>query len=286
MENTELESLPRRQTDPAWLQDHFLSTGHDDKTKNATVTFVKRRDRHYAVTCRHVAKSVENPQLIPGAKFPTIALHVDRAVLNLSGFTARGHVQAVRSPDSDSDQKDIDIGIAPLDGGAHWHILATSKRKVPIDLDQWREPDWSKVKYCLAAGYPDEHKNRVTNEGSEQVASPFFTVVAEIGSGLGRTVRIITLSSTLNEPHGYFFSGMSGGPVYAIEGREHETVEDDELLPVGIIFEGFPGSGRPDQQTASTATSFLTDRDLFFRALTLTPEIFDEWLRDAGLDGK
>jgi hypothetical protein len=76
---------------------------------------------------------------------------------------------------------------------------------------------------------------------------------------------------------------MSGRPVYAVEGHEERDAEDDDLFPIGIIFEGFPGSGRPDAQgRRDPASAFLTDRDLFFRALTLTPEIFDEWLQMAG----
>jgi hypothetical protein len=283
MAQPEPESLPRRQTDPAWLQDHFLGTGHDEKTRNATVTFVKRHGRHYAVTCRHVASAVENPQMVPGAKFPTVALHMDRTVLNLSGFSAQGHVQAVRSPAAGAKQEEVDIGIAPLDGAGHWHMLTEVKRKAPIDLDQWREPDWTKVKYCLAVGYPDEHKSRVISDGAEKVASPFFSVVAATASGLGRSKRLITLSSTLDKAHGYYFSGMSGGPVYAIEGHEQALVEDEDLFPVGIIFEGFPGSGRPNAQPRSGTNTFLTEKDLFFRALTLTPEFFDEWVRDAGI---
>lgn len=30
------------------------------------------------------------------------------------------------------------------------------------------------------------------------------------------------------------------------------------------------------------AAAFLTDKDLFIRALALSPAIFDEWLRDCG----
>ena len=33
------ESLPRRQTDPLWIQHHFLATGHGESTPNATATY-------------------------------------------------------------------------------------------------------------------------------------------------------------------------------------------------------------------------------------------------------
>jgi hypothetical protein len=275
------ESLPRRHTDPAWLQDHFLGTGHDEKTRNATFTFIKRNGRHYAVTCRHVVDSLSDAAIVPAVKNPTIALHVGKAVLNLSYFTAQGLVLGVNSPKGGTAQDGVDVAIASLDGG-YWHMLVKDKNKAPIDLDTWREPDWNAVKYCLAAGYPDEHKEKVVGDTGPSVASPFAVVCAEATSKLGRNERLIVLSSALEKPHGYYFSGMSGGPIYAIEGHEQRKVEDEELFPVGIVFEGFPGSGRTDVHNDSDAmTTFLTDRDLFFRALTLTPEIFDEWLRKA-----
>lgn len=277
------ESLLRRHTDPAWLQDHFLGTGHDEKTRSATFTFVKRRGRHYAVTCRHIKDAVTDPKMVPGARNPTVALHLDRAVLNLSYFTARGLALGVRTPHAEDKKEEIDVAIAPLDG-SYWQLLSGKKNKIAIDLDDWREPDWPTVKWCLAAGYPDEHKKAVIEEGTDKVANQLVTVVAEVSSRLGRAERLIALSSTLAEPHGYYFSGMSGGPLYAIEGPQERTAEDDELLPVGLIFEGFPSSGKPAATGGRDVTSaFLTDNDLFFRALTLTPEFFDEWLLKAGL---
>jgi len=281
MSESKPESLPRRHTDPAWLQDHFLGTGHDEKTRNATFTFIKRSGRHYAVTCRHVVDSLANTAVLPSVKNPTIALHVGRAILNLSYFTAQGLVLGVHSPKAESKRDEVDVAIAALDGG-YWHMLTKDKNKVAIDLDTWREPDWNAVKYCLAVGYPDEHKDRVDADAGPSVASNFAVVCAEATSKLGRNERLIVLSSYLEKPHGYYFSGMSGGPIYAIEGPEQREVEDEELFPVGIVFEGFPGSGRTDVHGNSDAmATFLTDRDLFFRALTLTPEIFDEWLRKA-----
>jgi hypothetical protein len=84
-------------------------------------------------------------------------------------------------------------------------------------------------------------------------------------------------------PHGYFFSGMSGGPIYAVEEYDPREVEDEELFPIGIIFGGYPASGEADTHGADLRESaFLTSRDLFVQAYVLTPEIFDEWLHEAG----
>src|SRR5262249_17426220 len=92
------ESLPRRPTNPAWLQDYFLATGHAQTTRNATFTVIKRRGHHYAVTCGHVLSALAGPSAVPGAWHPTLALHVGRAVLNLSHFTAEGLSLSTRAP--------------------------------------------------------------------------------------------------------------------------------------------------------------------------------------------
>jgi hypothetical protein len=285
MENdvyTASQSLPRRQTDPAWLQDYFLGTGHDESTNSATFTFIKRSGRIYAVTCGHVLDGLADEKVVPGARNPTLALHLDHAALNLSYFVAVGKIEhTVKAPEAEGTHRDVDIAIARLSDN-YWALLQEKKDKVPIDLDTWKEPAWDKVSYCLAAGYPDEHKSRVEDDRLGKVSAPFACVCVEVASPLARSRPMITLSSQLEEHHGYFFSGMSGGPVYAIEGDLNEA-EDRDFFHVGIIFEGFPSSGRREVTDTDASAAFLTDSDLFFRALTLTPEIFDDWLRQVDL---
>lgn len=160
------DNLLRRQTDPAWLQDHFLGTGHDETTRSAIFTFVKRRGRHYAVTCRHIMKAVGDPCMVTNARNPTLAIQIDRAVLNLSYFTAEGLALGIKTPQVESKREEIDVAIAPLEG-SYWPLFLEKKNKAAIDLDVWREPDWSSVKWCLAAGYPDEHKKAVVHDGTD-----------------------------------------------------------------------------------------------------------------------
>lgn len=70
------ESLPRRNSDPVWLQDYFVHTGHGANTRSGTVTFVKRKGIPYACTCRHIMESIKDSKVVPNAKFPTLALAV------------------------------------------------------------------------------------------------------------------------------------------------------------------------------------------------------------------
>ncbi|MET3648923.1 hypothetical protein [Phyllobacterium ifriqiyense] len=273
------DSLLRRQTDPAWLQDHYLGTGHTEETNNATFTFIKRRDQVYAVTCGHVVDQLSNPEAVPDARMPTLALQIDHGVLNLSQVTGIGRIShTTRATERNETHREIDIAIALL-SESYWSILTEKKNKTAIDLDAWREPCWESVKMCVAAGYPNEHKEQLQVGGRDMVGASFMRAIAAVSSTLGRDQKFITLSSILNEPHGHFFSGMSGGPVYAAEGVEDRLIDDEELLPVGIIFEGHPGSNRGKPQSGTDPmAAFLTDRDIFFRALTLTPERFDHWL--------
>jgi hypothetical protein len=276
------ESLPRRNSDPVWLQDYFVHTGHDANTRSGTATFVKRKGLHYVCTCRHIMDSIKDPKVVPNAKFPTLTLAIDKTFINLARMTEYGPELIVRAPGPDTEHAHTDIAIAPLDAGT-WHLMVTGKNKSAIDLDCWREPDWSKVRFGLAFGYPDEHKKNVSASSIDRVANQLIAVVAEVASSGGNANRTITLNSALTNPHTWYFSGLSGGPLYFVEGFEERQAEDDELFPSGIVFQGYPSSGRAEvMESRDAAAAFLTDKDLFVRALALTPAIFDEWIRDCG----
>lgn len=272
-ESDENTRLARSHTDPIWLQDHFLKSGHDQNTRNGTATFVAFRKRQFAATCSHVMTAASNPDMVPGAPHPTLALHVGKAVLNFSFFTQAGLRSALSAPGSQYGAQEVDIAIAELTG-PHWHLLASSKGKTAIDLDNWREPNWPTVRLCYAAGYADEHKEVAAIEGDRMVSTPMLSVVAEPAGPIARDQRVITLSSRLDKPHGYYFSGMSGGALY--------TVEKDVLVPAGIVFEGYP-STEDEGPGRAESPAFLDQNDIFIRALTLTPDIFLQWLCGAKL---
>ena len=128
------DSLARRQTDPLWIQRHFLTTGHDENTPSATATFVKRRGRHYMVTCGHVVQTVRQRREKEGETQLTMALHVDRTIMNLSSVGPEGIVLSVRTPEAELQSDEADIALASLEP-SFWEILSDKKNKTAIDLD-------------------------------------------------------------------------------------------------------------------------------------------------------
>ena len=238
------------------------------------------------VTCRHVLEAVTKPETVPGAPLPTMALEVGRVVLNLSFLTREGIQSTVRAPTPKMQSTPDDIALAKL-SDFHWELLSSQKNKVAIDLDSWREPNWSDVESCLTVGYADEHKEKTTLEdGSEKIATRFLNVVTKLDTTLELNEPKFSLYNRLDDPSASGFSGISGGPVYAIEESKIKDAprfpigEDEALFPIGIVFEGFPSTIEPAERSReSTTQGFLNKQDILLRVLTLTPEIFDKWLK-------
>lgn len=127
-----------------------MHTGHDANTRSGTATFAKQNGIFYVCTCRHILESIRNPKMVPGAKFPTLALTIDNMHVNLSFMTANGPELLMRAPGVGPDP---DIAMMPLDQGT-WNVLTTRKSKTAIDLGNWRESDWSKVRFGTCQRLP------------------------------------------------------------------------------------------------------------------------------------
>jgi hypothetical protein len=155
-----------------------------------------------------------------------------------------------------------DIAILPLPEHL-WNFYGARKAKKPLNLDAWREPPWADIKWCAVAGYPTLHKQ----VRGDQLVSPMVVSIVETAGGINPESASFTLSSQLTGPSQYYFSGVSGGPIFG--------VTDDEIWPVGIVYEGHPS--RPE--SSRPAEAFLGPSDLFFRGLLLTPSIFRTWIR-------
>ena len=77
------------------------------------------------------------------------------------------------------------------------------------------------------------------------------------------TIRLVLMKSRLKKPHGWFFSGISGGRIY--------VAQDDLMIPAGLLYDGWP-------QTNEDRHKQFTPNDLVIRGVTLTPTNFQRWL--------
>ena len=279
------DSLYWRHTAPVWIKDYSAGFWRDTEP-NATVTLVKRKGHHYAVTCDHVTKGrtfERNP--VRKTDRLTIRPPVDkqRLVLKLLHPSPEEIALDFRQPSSEFPLGPIDIAIARLYNQI-WEDLSVSKNKEAIDLDSWQAPSWSDVRYCIVAGYPEQPDNKIVDRHNRRVELELKAVVAEVKSGLGggKDDRIV-LYSRLEDDHGHYFSGMSGGPVYAVEGVGNCCCDEEKIIPVGIACEGDPST--EESVTGKKEGGYFTGRDLFCRALILTPETFDSWLEGVGWGG-
>lgn len=248
---------------PLYYQNFFLRGGHDASNRNATTTFVSFGGKYYAVTCRHVVDLLETMRKSKLVEHPTLAFFFDKTFIPLSHFTADGlkhNFQIVDGAD-----------IAILDVSNLWSRLqAFGKVAVEMDEERHREPRWAKAQMMASAGYPERHKrNAVRDDGAERVFGTVPFVVLDKSGDIDRHNEVVVMKSTLEKPHGWYFSGISGGPIYVIQ--------DELIIPVGIAFAGWP------QQPNEERKGLLTDRDIEIHGQTLTPKFFGRWLIAAGL---
>lgn len=244
-------------TIPLFVQHPFMLTGRDDKIVSASGTFVKFQGRHYVVTCGHVLKQVL------GIPDKVLAIMIGNSAINLSSFDASGIVHSARIPEADWAGKDVDIAISSIEPS--WPIIADKKHKKAVDLDNWTEPDWDKVRRAAACGWLNNYKSMTETD----VATQGVTVVANLASGLTPAHPEFTLHSPEGENAETMLSGISGGLIVA-------DLNDQEV-PIGIVFEGFPGEA--DTLGDRGPGMLFQPGDLMVRGHVLSPETFSDWLQ-------
>jgi hypothetical protein len=264
-------SLPCRNAIVAEVGDFFGRTCFRPESPNGTLTLIKRLGKHYAVTAGHVS-ALTFPDARGHFASRCLSFKVGKTIINLAQIAAGGLEHQGRRAIDISPSAPIDLSIFALSGFAE-HLLFQVAEKTPIDLDAWVTPPWSRISHCLAFGYPTEHKSLVDKDTHTEFRQTMISPLVQVGS-LREGSDTFSLSDRLERSCDYAFSGMSGGPVYAIDGAP-DLVTDSGLFPIGLIFEGHPSSHKRSEVAAD---SFLDDRDILFRCLSLSPERFDEWL--------
>ena len=257
---------------PVFFHSYFLRDGHTEEAENATLTFIKYENRMYAVTCKHIIHHLNSKRDELEDQWYTLSLSLDRVFLQLSDID---HSEPTKRKDifrklkRSFNGEEVDIVIAPID--SHWGLIESKKNKRAIDLDNWSEPNWKEFKMGTAFGYPTEHKEKQGNH----VAATCINASAEIVSQLNHNSTQLTLFSTLNKPHGYFFSGLSGGVVI--------LSNEESYVAAGIVYEGQPGSSKDFKEKKFSKQAFFSGNDILIKGFIISPGILSGWLQDAGL---
>lgn len=279
------EELDRRLTQfcaPLWATGLYLAGGHTAESINATITFVQFEGRVYGVTCHHVLSAFfsecvrRNLRMVPTI-FSGVVVHQlggcdQNGTYNWHFVSCRSFPEQAEVNDEQAlaelDRKNASLpDIAIVDLSDYWEALQEFRSAQAIDLDAWSTPDWDNWQATwLAFGYPDGHKEHVENK----VSVPLLRVAAKLQTGFPTEDKpTVTLCSTLEEDHGFGFSGLSGGPMMVA----HRA--DDAFAFAGITFEGAPSS----KDLAVNPEAFVTGADILLMGYHLTPSNFRHWLQ-------
>ena len=259
----EIDTVAFQYCEPLFVTDPFLIGGHSSDRANGTITYIQFNGQAYGITCAHVYY-----QQFPDNKW--LAIHgKGRYVYQLGRFTSEGYKSNFHPLRKEDDSNGLDIAIIYL-GDTFREVHFPKKGKLAVNLDDWTEPNWGEITHPMAFGYPTEHKS----QSPDFVESPLIHVAVEVTRKISPFDSSFLLASSLESEHGYYFSGMSGGPVFHVH-------DGGEITLIGIVYEGTPGSSK--EWLARDAQAFFTNSDIQIRAHTLTPEIFEGWLKQAGL---
>jgi hypothetical protein len=252
--------------EPLYLMRNGSSERHDKDTDSATITYVKLKEKYYALTCAHVADAREGGD---GAFLvPTVW------GLSGKGFAFRagsinalaGEFRFLERPRYGPPR--LDIAIAPLSED-FIRLHMKEKMKVPLDLDKWEEPDWRLVRTCATWGFPNRQKS---SSGAVVSAKLLTTILALQSQPMSFDRDEFLLASSLPESVGISLSGLSGSAIYCLH-------KDERMTPLGIIYEGSPG----DPSSKKADGSFYGPSEFQIKAVVFSPTKFREWLETLDL---
>ncbi len=229
---------------PLFIQDPWLLQGHNKKTVNATVTFLRYDGSFYAITCTHVLSAVSAGQTLMIAK--------GRSFIKLAtapGQYIHGNAHEFR-PVPAIHEDAPDIAIFPMVSvSEEW--FSTVAEVTPHELRDVNT--WPNQTLCEAFGYATNHK--IEDRGL--LSTPGLSVVATLDEPSDK--HTFWISSVVKDGYrGYDVSGMSGGPVFCSYG--------DEQIVFGIV----KGSLRPRQGSPQDVIAIECER--------LSTSRFDGWL--------
>lgn len=251
---------------PVFLQGNMFGFGHSQSTPNGTITFIKASNTVYYCTCKHILDSAIN--INNGLEhMKTLQIMGERVICNLNSalFVNKNNPSNFAFYPPFKVVNDLDLALMPVPMD-HFKLYAKSKQKTFIDIDALSSPNYSKIDMLHAFGWPTEHKSMDENHVITGMAGSYAELQTK---PLKPEIESFLVFSELKEDHGYFFSGMSGGPVVYYE------EDNDEYYPLGIIYEGNPGSQKSFEKDEP---GLFTKKTIMYKCYHLTRDRFYYWL--------
>lgn len=230
---------------------------NETKLRNGTITFIKYKNKCYAVTCKHVIEALINKEKIARKRYESLAGDGEFPDFDLYSFyTPIGDVQYHCNYKFNivpqSDEREVDVAIAEVDELyikklGRKPIVFTNKRNIPLT--------------GIASGFPEEQRLLKKGEIINNFSSKFVTCVATINTS---SDGAFYLNDIISDHSGVDnLSGMSGGPVVWSDSKKYGLL--------GIVKEGVPIQPAKD--------GLFKENSILIHIEHLTTNKLDEWLK-------
>lgn len=215
----------------------------------ATVTFVKVKDKTYAVTAHHVIAALDTLAMRDGKQFEGYLCLQSPGVTILGPFL---------TPPPDFPDPPPDIAMCPVDKRLPGRI-----GKVPFEVLPQHDAKWP-VSHAVAVGFPTVEKHdRQDEQGGVRLAMPCVHAVAEGLNSSGSSDQVQFHSEILDRPKVVSLSGMSGGPVF--------WSDDNKYGLIGFVKEALDVTPKEGEET------FYTEPKVNFICQRVDFAILEKW---------
>lgn len=179
-------------------------------SETATVTFIKIKDKTYAVTARHVIETLDGLAAREGKRFEGYACVQAPGIAILGPFL---------TPPLDFPSPAPDISICPIHEDLPGRI-----GKVPFEVLPGKDATWP-VSHAVAVGFPTAEKMDTQDEaGMTRLALSCVHALAEGLNSSGSSDQVQFHSELPDRPSVVSLSGMSGGPVFWSDGTDYGLI--------------------------------------------------------------
>ena len=179
-------------------------------SETATVTFIKIKDKTYAVTARHVIETLDNLATRDGNQFEGYSC------VQSPGVTING---PFLTPPPDYPNPQPNVAICPVH-----ERLPDRIKKTPFEVRPQDDAKWP-VSHAVAIGFPTVSKHDTKDEFDRvRLALPCVHALAEGLNSPGSSDQVQFHSEISENPSVASLSGMSGGPVFWSDDTNHGLI--------------------------------------------------------------